>query len=176
MGKKWGSNEDIHIGDIFRCYELDRPEYYQVTALRGSTQVVLRAIESETYIQEGIGEYSPLLLKKKRSRPLPEQFIPEGTFGVYEVLVRGRRLRLTVETVTAWVLPYQVEDDRPRLQEVGYFGQRWGIWYHLEVQKDWEPWTPEQIKALEEYERACDEVHIRHMKGDEESPWPEYPI
>ena len=49
MGSKWGSNEGIRIGDIFACWcgpYVDRPEtnYYQVTALRGRTQVVLRPL------------------------------------------------------------------------------------------------------------------------------------
>lgn len=64
MGRKWGSNESIRIGDIFECISVlsswARPEYYQVVALRGRTQVMLHAIRSETYINEGIAEDSPL--------------------------------------------------------------------------------------------------------------------
>jgi len=49
MGSKWGSNEDIHIGDIFQCWfgpYVGQPDsdYYQVAALRGRTQVVLRPL------------------------------------------------------------------------------------------------------------------------------------
>lgn len=179
MGKKWGSNQDIHIGDIFICQEpasSNRPKYYQVTALRGSTQVALRAINSESYIQEEISEDGPLWHWRRRDRPVPGSFMKEGDFGFYKFKYRGKERLLNGESVTAWVLPTRAEEDRPRLQEVGYFGQKWGIWYERALPKDWEPLTPEQIKALEEYERACDEVHIRHMKGDEESPWPEYPI
>ena len=65
MGKKRGSNEDIRIGGIFECWDgpdMLQPDsdYYQVVALRGKTQVVLRPLQMETYINEGIAEDSPL--------------------------------------------------------------------------------------------------------------------
>lgn len=75
MGKKWGSNKGIHVGDVFSCYRgiHDHLEYYQVVGLRGQTQGVLHAIRSETYIQEGISEDGPMRYHRTRysgsSRP-----------------------------------------------------------------------------------------------------------
>ena len=59
MGSKWGSNEGIRIGDIFACWcgpYVDRPEtnYYQVTALRGRTQVVLRPLRIHLAVQSSL--------------------------------------------------------------------------------------------------------------------------
>lgn len=82
MGKKWGSNEDIRVGGIFRfrCDSFHmlysgRSEHYQVVALRGKTQVVLRAVQSETYTQEGISEGGPMHYYRRRTRPLLGQFM-----------------------------------------------------------------------------------------------------
>lgn len=56
MGKKWGRNEDIKIGDIFRDFSSFTPEpaeYYQVTTLRGKTLVELHALHSDGFFSEG---------------------------------------------------------------------------------------------------------------------------
>lgn len=176
MGKKWGSNEDIHIGDIFSSFAgRDRPTYYQVTALRGSTQVVLRAIEEESFIQEGISEGSPLYRQRERTRPLPGKFMPE--VGYRELRYRGKLICFFVETVTAWVRPDRMDDGSPVLQEVGHSGWQEGVTYDLVRPEDYETWTPEQIKLLEKYEIAWSErARKMWLEGDKDSPWPEYPM
>lgn len=179
MGKKWGSNENIHIGDIFDCYEPNvlrdtRPEYYQVVALRGRTQVVLHAIHSETYINEGIAEDS--LLRRERTRPLPGQFMTEDEMWTQEYRMRDKLIRISGEKVTAWVSPDRRLDGRLVLYEVGEIPRSLGISYVLALPKDWEPWDAETIQKLEEYERATQERMHRSLEGDHDSPWPEYPI
>ena len=179
MGKKWGSNEDIHIGDIFRCWTVNsfRPDYYQVVSLRGRTQVILRAIQSETYINEGIDDYSLLFLHRERTRPLPGRFADENEgWPVHGYRKGDREILVTWQTVTAWVHPCRTSEGRPQLQEVGEFSRRLGITYSLELPKDWEPWDAETIQKLEEYERQRNEVCARHLKGETDVPWPEYPI
>lgn len=131
MGKKWGSNEGIRIGDIFECWGspyLDQPDsnYYQVVALRGKTQVVLRPLQMATYINEGIAEDSPLHWRRERKRPLPGRF-------------------MTAEHLIVWVLPDRTIEGRPQLREV-----RWNAIYSLALPEDWEPWDAETIKQLEE--------------------------
>jgi len=79
MGNKWGSNEGIRTGDIFGCWYgpyVVRPDsdYYQVAALRGKTQVVLRPLRMETYINEGIEKDSPLYWLRERKRPVVSQY------------------------------------------------------------------------------------------------------
>ena len=179
MGKRWGSNEDIHIGDIFNCEGLiPRPDYYQVVALRGKTQVVLHAIHSETYINDGIAEDSPL--SRKRTRPMPGQFMREDEMpgpGVYAYWKRDKEIRVIGEKVTAWVSLDRKPDGSPILLEVGELSRKFEIYYTLARPKDWEPWDEETIQKLEEYERARDEVfRERFLKGNKEVPWPEYPI
>ena len=181
MGKKWGSNEDIHIGDIFDCIVSNdlgaRPEYYQVVALRGRTQVILHAIRSETYINEGISEDSPLYWHRKRTRPLPGQFMTEDEMWTKrEYQKRGKTIRITGEEVTAWVSPDRMPDGRPILLEVGELPRRWGIYYILAQPKSWEPWDAETIQKLEEYRRQEAEVLNRRWEGETDAPWPEYPI
>ena len=83
MGKKWGSNEDIHIGGIFCCYADSWPEYYQVTALRGRTQVILHAVRSEIYINEGIAESSSLYWRRERTWPLTGQLLRTRPWPLY---------------------------------------------------------------------------------------------
>lgn len=153
MNHKWGSNEDIHVGDIFNCWSFTsaRPEYYQVVALRGRTQVVLHAIRSETYTQEGISEDSPLHYHKTRTRPLPGQFITEKeVYEIREFEVRGKWFRITGEEVTAWVEPERGPDGRPRLREVGPGGWMLGCFYDLKRPEDWDPWDLETVRRMEE--------------------------
>ena len=181
MGKKWGSNEDIRIGDIFDCIVSEnlwaRPEYYQVVALRGRTQVILHAGRSETYINEGISEDSSLHWHRKRTRPLPGQFMTEDEMWVIvEYQRRGKTIRITGEKVTAWVSPDRSPDGSPILLEVGELPRRWGIYYRLAQPKDWEPWDAEMIQKLEEYRRQENEAIVRQWKGETDVPWPEYPL
>lgn len=180
MGRKWGSNEDIHIGDIFMCWHdpSSRRDYYQVVALRGRTQVVLRAIHSETYINEGIAEDSPLFWHRERTRPLPGQFIDETEEWPVRSLWKGDKEILdNWHTVTARVLPCRMSGDRPALREISEFSRRLGwITYSLEQSEDCEPWNAEAIQKLEEYRRQEDEVLVRHWKGEKDVTWPEYPI
>ena len=150
MGKKWGSNEGIRIGDIFECWGgpyLDQPDsnYYQVVALRGKTQVVLRPLQMATYINEGIAEDSPLHWRRERKRPLPGRFMTAEYLIAQVHYERGKEIRRTGEEVTAWVLPDRTIDGRPQLREV-----RWSAIYTLALPEDWEPWDAETIKQLEE--------------------------
>ena len=150
MGKKWGSNEGIRIGDIFECWGspyLDQPDsnYYQVVALRGKTQVVLRPLQMATYINEGIAEDSPLHWRKERKRPLPGRFMTAEYLIAQVHYERGKEIRRTGEEVTAWVLPGRTIDGRPQLREV-----RWSAIYSLALPEDWEPWDTETIKQLED--------------------------
>lgn len=131
MAQKWGSNENIHIGDIFHVSDLydDWRLYYQVTALRGRTQVILHAIQEETYFQEGISEDSPLYWHRKRVRPLLGQFLPmDKPFVTYGLWERGQYMEFTQELVTAWVLPDLQIDGRTRLRAVGLPWRKfWGF-------------------------------------------------
>lgn len=180
MGKKWGSNADIRIGDIFSCSDsCDFYEnYYQVVALKGKTQVVLRAIESESYINKGITEDSPLFWRRERERPLPGKFTERSALQIREFCVRGKYVRVFSGEITAWVLPDRLEDIWTQLQPVGV---SYGVFFLcaslcLARPKDWEPWDAETIRKLEEYERQTEEVRRRHLHGEEDVPWPEYPI
>lgn len=105
MGSKWGSNEGIRIGDIFACWcgpYVDRPEtnYYQVTALRGRTQVVLRPLRME------------------QGRPLPGQFMTAGELVTLVRYEHGKEIRRIGEEVIAWVLPYKTVEGEFLLNEV----------------------------------------------------------
>ncbi len=186
MGKKWGSNEGIQIGDVFRCSRpfffapagAERAEHYQVTALKGKTQVVLHAIHTESYINEGIAEDSLLYDKRKRTRPVLGQFLTEDdeevTYGV-RVEIDGKEVRFHRAEVTAWVLfrPEQTPDHSFRLKEVGWENR---IFYDQARPKDWEPWDAEMIRKLEEYYRQQDEALTRYLHGEKDVPSPEYPI
>lgn len=173
MNHKWGSNEDIHVGDIFRCENVwmspsGRPEYYQVVALRGKTQVVLHAVRSETYTQEGISEDGPMHYYRTRTRPLPGQFMAEEEmWEIREFEVRGKRVRITGEEVTAWVEPNRWPDGRPQLREMGPGGWYLGYIYYLERPEEWEPWDLETAKR-KEAERYAEEAAL--AKG--EDGWP----
>lgn len=175
MGKKWGSNEDIHIGSIFCCYADGWPEYYQVTALRGKTQVILHAVRSETYINEGIAEGSSLLGRRERTRPLAGQLLSADEVMTFAFWERGKTVRITQEEVTARVLPCRSVDGRPLLQVMGIAGKRMRVTFTLGRPEDWEPWDAEMIRKLEEYERQSKEVFIKRLKGDKEASWPECP-
>lgn len=150
MGQKWGSNEGIHIGDIFECMYcpyLEQPgsDYYQVVALRGRTQVVLRPLRTEKYINERIEEGSPLYwLRDRRCRPLPGQFMTGEELITNVRYERGKEIRRTGVEVTAWVLPKRNVEGRLQLQEV-----QWRSLYILAPPEDWE-WDEDTIKELEE--------------------------
>lgn len=176
MGKKWGSNQDIHAGDIFCCWTDGWPTYYQVTALRGRTQVILHAVRSETYINEGIAEDSPLYWHRKRTRPLAGQLLPADETIAFVFWERGKPVRVAQEEVTAWVLPCRSVDDRPQLQVMGIAGKRMHVTFTMGQPEDWEPWDAEMIRKLEEYARQKNEVFMKHLEGDKEKSWPEYPI
>ena len=132
MSKKWGSNEGIRIGDIFWCWcgpYVGQPDsdYYQIVALRGKTQVVLRPLRMETYINDGIEKDSPLYWLRERKRPLPGQFMTADELVAMARYERGKEIRRTGEEVTAWVLPDKTVEGRLLLQEV-----RWGsIFWHV---------------------------------------------
>lgn len=177
MGKKWGSNANIHIGDIFYYCGDYTWGYYQVVALKGKTQVVLHAIGMEWYINEGIGEDSPLFWRKKRRRPLPGWFLGRNDgFPVYSHRKKDKEFLEYVDELTAWVLPDVAGTGDNYLRIVGWLGRYGSIDFIQEFPKDWEPWTPEQIKLLEEYEQAKDERYKKLWEGDEDPPWPEYPL
>ena len=119
--------------------------YYQVVSLRGRTQVVLRPIRTEKYINEGIGEGSPIYWYREQNRPLPGQFMTASELIAFARYERGKEIRRTGEEVTAWVLPDRTVDGRLLLQEV-----RWHAAYSLALPGDWEPWDAETVKQLEE--------------------------
>lgn len=154
MNHKWASNKGIQIGDIYRCDTFwgERPEYYEVTALRGRTQVVLHAIHSEEFAQEGIEEGSPLSLYRTRTRPLPGQFMRrEEMWGVCEVMYRGRRVLLTGEEAVAWAVDEQRVEGRPyRLREVGPGWHLHGVLYNYCPPEEWRVWSLEEVRAMEE--------------------------
>lgn len=170
MGKKWGSNEDIHIGDIFRCDNIHslsgRPLYYQVVGLRGRTQVVLHAIWSETYTQEGISEDGPLYFYRTRTRPLPGQFMARQDMWEICAFWKGDKcIEISGEEVTAWVYPERRPDGTPWLLEVGPGGWRLGYYYEPERPEDWEPWDAETARQKEEEERARQEAWDKGEDG-----------
>lgn len=153
MSAKWGSNEEVRIGDIFECWfgpYMAQPEtdWYQVTALRGRTQVVLRPLRMETYINEEIQEGSSLYWLRERKRPLPGQFLEADELIAMARYERGREIRRTGEEVTAWVLPDRTADGRLVLQEV-----LWKSSFSLARPEDWAPWDAETIRQMEEEDR-----------------------
>lgn len=167
MGKKWGSNEGICIGDIFECWSgpyLDQPDsdYYQVVALRGKTQVVLRPLRMETYINEGIEEGSPLYWRRKRKRPLPGRFMTTDELTILARYEHGKEIRRTGEEVTAWVLPDRTVEGGLVLQEV-----RWRSTFSSVQPEDWEPWDAETIKQMEDEYRQEMEDLARRFLGEE---------
>lgn len=164
MGQKWGSNEGIHIGDIFECWYgpyMSEPDsdYYQVVALRGKTQVVLRPLRTEKYINERIEKGSPLYWCREQKRPLPGQFMTADELLPMVRYKRGREIRRTGVEATAWVQPYRTVENRPCLQEV-----RWKSSFVLALPEDWEPWDAEKIKELEEEDRAEKEAFKEQME------------
>ena len=167
MGSKWGSNEGIRIGDIFWCWcgpYADQPasDYYQVVALRGKTQVVLRPLRTERYINEGIEEGSPLHWNREQERPLPGQFLTASELIAMARYERGKEIMRTGEEVTAWVLPERTVEGRLLLQEV-----RWGSTFSLAHPEDWEPWDAETIQRLEEETLQEREDFARSFLGEE---------
>lgn len=167
MGKKWGSNEDIHIGDIFRCWSISGYDiwmYYQVVELRGKSQVVLHAVESERYINEIVPEDSPLWWARNRSRPLPGQFAPlDNPVMRWAFWQRNAYIELTAEKLTAWVLPQRDMDGRIQLQAMGLFYKKMGYSFSQELPEDWEPWDEETLRKYEEYERQEREAAARAL-------------
>lgn len=94
MGKKLPTNENIHIGEIYKTSFTSETEhscaFYQVVGLRAKTLVELRAIRGECFVDETYDSHY-----KVRVRPLPGQFV-EGaeTFtvraaGITEARVLG---------------------------------------------------------------------------------------
>ena len=167
MSKKWGSSEGIRIGDIFECWfgpYAGQPDsdYYQVAALRGRTQVVLRPLRMETYINEGIEEGSPLYSLRERNRPLPGQFMTAGELTALVRDERGKEIRRTGEEVTAWVPPDRTVEGRLLLQEI-----HWKSSFSLAQPEDWEPLDTETIQQMEEEYRQEKEDFARRFLGEE---------
>lgn len=166
MGSKWGSNEGIRVGDFFECLcgpYLGDPDsdYYQVAALRGRTQVALRPLRTERYINEGIEEGSHLSLFRERTRPLPGQFLTASELIAMARYERGKEIMRTGEEVIAWVLPYKTAEGRVQLQEV-----RWGSTFSLAHPEDWAPWDAETIQRLEEEAAREKEEAIQRLRGE----------
>ena len=74
MGTKRPTNENIHIGNIFKHSSYDECgsgcSFYQVVGLRGKTLVELRGIRGESYVDESC----QLGYGQVKVRPLPGQF------------------------------------------------------------------------------------------------------
>jgi len=158
MGKKWGSNEEIRIGDVFRSWIFwdDFPwvtDYYQVTALRGKTQVVLRALCTEFLFQGGSEEDHLRWLRAKQIRPLPGRFLPEKELGWVQIYKKGKILSYPEGEVTAWVHPVKEPDGRIQLVEVGW---EKGVCFSMEYPEDWVPRDAEAINEPDE-EEDCGE-------------------
>ena len=95
MGKKRPTNENIHIGEIYKTSFTSETEhscaFYQVVGLRAKTLVELRQIRAERFVDETCD----LRLGQVRVRPLPGQFFEgDETFtvraaGVTEARVLG---------------------------------------------------------------------------------------
>lgn len=167
MGNKWGSNEGIRVGDIFECLRgpyLGNPDsdYYQVAALRGRTQVALRPLRTERYINESIEADSPLSLFRERTRPLPGQFLTADDVSAMVRYERGREIRRTGLEVTARVLPNRTAEGRVQLQEV-----RWGSGFRQSFPEDWAPWDAETIRQMEEKTLQEREDYARRLIGEE---------
>lgn len=167
MGNKWGSNEGIHIGDIFECWSgpyTAQPDsdFYQVAALRGKTQAVLRPLRTERYINEGIEKDSPLSLFRERPRPLPGQFLTADDVSSMVRYERGREIRRTGLEVTARVLPNRTVEGRVQLQEV-----RWGSGFRQSFPEDWAPWDAETIRQMEEKALQEQEDFAKRLMGEE---------
>ena len=77
MGKKRTTNENIHIGDIYKSSSSDECGYscafYQVVGLRARTLVELRLIRTEHFVDETCN----LGLGQVKVRPLPGQFFED---------------------------------------------------------------------------------------------------
>lgn len=163
MCAKWGSSEEIHVGDIFECWfgpygNQPETDWYQVTALRGRTQVKLRPLRMETYINEEIQEGSSLYWRRERKRPLPGQFMEAEKLIALTRYERGREIRRTGEEVTAWVLPDRTAEGRLLLQEV-----LWKSIFSLARPEDWAPWDSETIRQMEEEDRREREDVVRRL-------------
>lgn len=173
MGKKWGRNEDIQIGDIFYDFSSLTPvpaEYYQVTALRGKTLVELRALHSDGYFSEG-GHWVP-------TRPIPGCFMDRKyaeDFGVYEVQRRGQTVRTAREEITARVMPEKTARGRLLLRELEYGWIRLEYWLEQILPEDWDPWDPEDLQMMKDYYTQWNEVSKKRSEGDLETPWPKHP-
>lgn len=154
MGKKWGSNRDIHPGDIFQCRVNDDWFWmYQVTALRGKTQVALHAIQSECFVDEGIAPDSPLSWRRKLERPLLGQYAPKEQVIKYGFWCKGEYQEITSEETLAWVLPERAADGRHYLQAVGPASRRCGVCFQQVLPEDWQPLPAERIQELEQAAR-----------------------
>lgn len=82
MGKKLPTNENIHIGEIYKTtYRSETGHdcaFFQVVGLRAKTLVELRQIRGECFVDETCDRaYSQV-----KVRPLPGQFVDEETFTV----------------------------------------------------------------------------------------------
>lgn len=143
---KWGSNEGIRIGDIYEYWYspyIDQADsnYYQVVALRGRTQVVLRPLRME------------------QDRPLPGQFMTASELTPQVRYERGKEIRRTGEEVIAWVLPYKTAEGEFLLSEV-----RWRAVLSQVLPEDREPGDTEAIKQMEEeYLQARKELAQRWL-------------
>lgn len=174
MGKKWGRNEDIQIGDIFYDFSSFTPvpaEYYQVTALRGKTLVELHAIHSDGHFSEG-GHWVP-------TRPIPGCFMDRKyaeDFGVYAVQRRGQTVLTAREEITARVMPEKTAWGMPLLRELEHFGKyRLEYWFWQTLPQDWAPWDPKDLQMMKDYYAQCNEVYKKRSEGDLETPWPKNP-
>lgn len=87
MGKKLPTNENIHIGEIYKTSFTDETEhscaFFQVVGLRAKTLVELRQIRCECFVDETCS----LSRAQVRVRPLPGQFL-EGA-ETFTVRARG---------------------------------------------------------------------------------------
>ena len=118
MGIKRPTNENIHIGNIFKHSSYDECgsgcSFYQVVGLRGKTLVELRGIRGESYVDESC----QLGYGQVKVRPLPGQFWKD------------------TEVMTVRVCSDDSDDGRHWLRERGETSRVFGTYYSQVLEGD----------------------------------------
>lgn len=152
MGEKWPTTEDVRLGDIFEMIDpWSGSAYYQVTGFRGKKLVVLRMIDSEKFIDEGIRADSPISGCRERERPIPGKFCERKDVDV------PLELEITAR-IAGWD---EANPGRRVLREWGH-GRAEPLF--LTRPEDWAPWSAQDIRQWE-LERVkgrwCEESELK---------------